>query len=92
MNEHARHLGALQTRAVTPSGLADPRQFNSAYDLTRIARACFADPAFRRYALTERSPDPGPAGPTRQGLPDPPELPGRLVELVDGEMRDAALV
>ncbi|MEU5551171.1 serine hydrolase [Micromonospora sp. NPDC047793] len=55
MNEYARHLGALQTHAVTPSGLDGPGQFTSAYDLALIARACFADPTFRRYALTERT-------------------------------------
>ncbi|GGM23974.1 hypothetical protein GCM10011608_06000 [Micromonospora sonchi] len=55
MNEQARRLGALQTRAVTPSGLDAAGQFTSAYDLALIARACFADPAFRRYALTERT-------------------------------------
>ncbi|SCL23794.1 D-alanyl-D-alanine carboxypeptidase (penicillin-binding protein 5/6) [Micromonospora pallida] len=53
MNEQARRLGAYQTHAVTPSGLDGPGQFTSAYDLALIARACFADPAFRRYALTD---------------------------------------
>ncbi|MEV2237430.1 serine hydrolase [Micromonospora sp. NPDC049891] len=55
MNEQARRLGAQQTHAVTPSGLDAPGQFTSAYDLALIARACFADPAFRRYVLTERT-------------------------------------
>ncbi|MEV4724456.1 D-alanyl-D-alanine carboxypeptidase family protein [Micromonospora humida] len=55
MNAEARRLGALQTRAVTPSGLDGPGQFTSAYDLALIARVCFADPTFRRYALTERT-------------------------------------
>ncbi|MBU8861138.1 MULTISPECIES: serine hydrolase [unclassified Micromonospora] len=55
MNEQARRLGAGQTHAVTPSGLDGPGQFTSAYDLALIARACFADAAFRRYALTERT-------------------------------------
>ncbi|MGC5022548.1 D-alanyl-D-alanine carboxypeptidase family protein [Micromonospora sp. DT47] len=55
MNAEAQRLGALQTRAVTPSGLDGPGQFTSAYDLALIARACFADPTFRRYALTERT-------------------------------------
>ncbi|WP_423791105.1 D-alanyl-D-alanine carboxypeptidase family protein [Micromonospora cathayae] len=55
MNEQARRLGAYQTRAVTPSGLDGPGQFTSAYDLALIARVCFADPTFRRYALTERT-------------------------------------
>ncbi|MGX1618422.1 D-alanyl-D-alanine carboxypeptidase family protein [Micromonospora chalcea] len=55
MNTEARRLGAGQTHAVTPSGLDGPGQFTSAYDLALIARACFADDAFRRYALTERT-------------------------------------
>ncbi|MEU7607884.1 D-alanyl-D-alanine carboxypeptidase [Micromonospora sp. NPDC049204] len=55
MNEQAHHLGALQTHAVTPSGLDGKGQFTSAYDLALIARACFADPTFRRYALTEQT-------------------------------------
>ncbi|WP_243710582.1 serine hydrolase, partial [Micromonospora sp. KC213] len=55
MNAEARRLGAVQTRAVTPSGLDGPGQFTSAYDLALIARVCFADPTFRRYALTERT-------------------------------------
>ncbi|MFI7657241.1 D-alanyl-D-alanine carboxypeptidase family protein [Micromonospora parva] len=55
MNEQAHHLGALQTHAVTPSGLDGRGQFTSAYDLALIARACFAQPTFRRYALTEQT-------------------------------------
>lgn len=53
MNEFAEQLGARQTHAVTPSGLDGKGQFTSAYDLALIARACFAEPAFQRYALTE---------------------------------------
>ncbi|MFJ6194499.1 D-alanyl-D-alanine carboxypeptidase family protein [Micromonospora sp. NPDC092111] len=52
MNAYAHHLGALQTHAVTPSGLDGPGQFTSAYDLALIARSCFADPTFRRYDTT----------------------------------------
>ncbi|MEV6694639.1 serine hydrolase [Micromonospora sp. NPDC051196] len=55
MNEQARLLGALQTHAVTASGLDAPGQFTSAYDLALIARACFADPTFRKYVRTERT-------------------------------------
>ncbi|WP_091344527.1 D-alanyl-D-alanine carboxypeptidase family protein [Micromonospora rhizosphaerae] len=55
MNEEAHRLGARQTHAVTPSGLDGKGQFTSAYDLALIARACFANPLFRRYALTERT-------------------------------------
>lgn len=49
MNAEARHLGAFQTHAVTPSGLDGPGQFTSAYDLVLIARAAFALPDFRKY-------------------------------------------
>src|SRR4029450_9699233 len=47
--------GAFQTHAVTPSGLDGPGQFTSAYDLALIARVCFDNPDFRRYALTKRA-------------------------------------
>ena len=55
MNAQARQLGALQTHAVTPSGLDGPGQFTSAYDLALIARACFADATFRRYDATREA-------------------------------------
>ncbi|MER5454372.1 D-alanyl-D-alanine carboxypeptidase [Micromonospora sp. NPDC002389] len=55
MNEQARALGAYQTHAATPSGLDGPGQFTSAYDLALIARACFADEHFRRYATTREA-------------------------------------
>lgn len=55
MNEEAARLGAYQTHAVTASGLDGPGQFTSAYDLALIARVCFDNPDFRRYALTERT-------------------------------------
>jgi D-alanyl-D-alanine carboxypeptidase (penicillin-binding protein 5/6) len=51
MNAMARHLGAYQTHAVTPSGLDGPGQFTSAYDLALIARVDFARADFRSYAL-----------------------------------------
>jgi D-alanyl-D-alanine carboxypeptidase (penicillin-binding protein 5/6) len=53
MNDEAARLGAYQTHAVTPSGYDGAGQFTSAYDLALIARACFADEAFRRYASTQ---------------------------------------
>ncbi|GAA4710133.1 hypothetical protein Prum_083110 [Phytohabitans rumicis] len=53
MNAEARRLGALQTHAVTPSGLDGPGQFTSAYDLALIARACFARADFRKYVATK---------------------------------------
>jgi D-alanyl-D-alanine carboxypeptidase (penicillin-binding protein 5/6) len=55
MNDEAARLGATQTHAVTPSGYDAPGQFTSAYDLALIARACFANEAFRRYAVTQHA-------------------------------------
>ncbi|WP_435826809.1 D-alanyl-D-alanine carboxypeptidase family protein [Micromonospora chersina] len=69
MNTEARRLGALQTHAVTPSGLDGPGQFTSAYDLALIARACFADPAFRRYATTRTAQVPAQPGLRAKAFP-----------------------
>ncbi|MFF5174494.1 D-alanyl-D-alanine carboxypeptidase family protein [Micromonospora sp. NPDC000089] len=68
MNAEAHRLGALQTHAVTPSGLDGPGQFTSAYDLALIARVCFADPTFRRYALTPRVQIPAQPGLRKPGF------------------------
>ncbi|MEV4414351.1 serine hydrolase [Catellatospora sp. NPDC049609] len=55
MNAEAARLGAYQTHAATPSGLDGPGQLTSVYDLALIARACFADETFRRYATTREA-------------------------------------
>jgi D-alanyl-D-alanine carboxypeptidase (penicillin-binding protein 5/6) len=55
MNAEAARLGALDTHAMTPSGLDGPGQMTSAYDLALIARACFAREDFRRYAATRNA-------------------------------------
>jgi len=55
MNAEARRLGALDTTAVTPSGLDGRTQHTSAYDLALIARADFARPDFRRLTATQRA-------------------------------------
>jgi D-alanyl-D-alanine carboxypeptidase (penicillin-binding protein 5/6) len=55
MNAEARRLGALQTHAVTPSGLDGPGQFTSAYDLALIARVCFANETFRKYVAAKQA-------------------------------------
>ena len=52
-NALAAKLGAFQTLAVHPSGLDGKGQFTSAYDLALIARVCFANPDFSKYALTK---------------------------------------
>ena len=46
MNATAQALGALDTRAVTPSGLDGPGQSTSAYDLALFARADMNTPPF----------------------------------------------
>jgi D-alanyl-D-alanine carboxypeptidase (penicillin-binding protein 5/6) len=52
MNTTARQLRALDTKAVTPSGLDGRGQSISAYDLALINRAAFADPRYRQIMAT----------------------------------------
>ncbi|MET9018763.1 serine hydrolase [Actinopolymorpha sp. NPDC004070] len=59
MNTEARRLGAFDTHAVNTSGLDEPGQVSSAYDLALVARAGMARPDFRRYATTLRYNFPG---------------------------------
>src|SRR5690606_8007491 len=66
MNEEAARLGAFDTHAVNTSGLDEPGQLSSAYDLALFARAGMANPDFRRYATTPRYDFPGRNGKTYQ--------------------------
>lgn len=59
MNEVARSLGALDTKAVNPSGLDAPGQLTSAYDLAVISRAAMQREDFRAYVATVKSQFPG---------------------------------
>ncbi|PVZ07959.1 D-alanyl-D-alanine carboxypeptidase (penicillin-binding protein 5/6) [Actinomycetospora cinnamomea] len=59
MNSTARELGALDTRAATPSGLDGPGMQSSAYDLASIFRAAMREPAFAQAVATRRIPFPG---------------------------------
>lgn len=59
MNEHARELGADDTRVVSPDGYDADGQHSSAYDLTLIARSGMQKPDFRDYAATVRAEFPG---------------------------------
>ena len=65
MNDKARDLGALDTRAVNPHGLDADGQVSSAYDLALIARAGLADADFARYVSTRRSSVSAPPGSPR---------------------------
>lgn len=62
MNEIAREIGAVDTRAATPSGLDGPGMSTSAYDMALIFRAAMSDPEFRKVIGTTRTELPGPPG------------------------------
>ncbi|HVF20442.1 MAG TPA: serine hydrolase [Mycobacteriales bacterium] len=55
MNATARRLQALDTVARNPSGLDDPEQLTSAYDLALITREGMTMPSYRTYVSTLRS-------------------------------------
>jgi serine-type D-Ala-D-Ala carboxypeptidase (penicillin-binding protein 5/6) len=62
MNALAKELGALDTRAATPSGLDGPGMTTSAYDQSLIFRAAMAHEEFANAAKTPRIAFPGYAG------------------------------
>lgn len=66
MNDEARRLGAFDTHVVNTSGLDEPGQVSSAYDLALFARNGMARSDFRRYATTLRYNFPGRNGKTYQ--------------------------
>jgi D-alanyl-D-alanine carboxypeptidase (penicillin-binding protein 5/6) len=59
MNTTAHQLGALDTRAATPSGLDGPGMQTSAYDLASIFRVAMREPAFATATGTKSIPFPG---------------------------------
>lgn len=59
MNATARAMGALDTRAATPSGLDGPGMSTSAYDLASIFRVAMREPPFAQAVSTARIPFPG---------------------------------
>jgi len=69
MNAEAARLGALDTRAVDPSGLDARGQTSSAYDLALIGRAAMQVPDIRTYVATKQASFPGGRGP--DGRPRP---------------------
>ncbi|WP_375295958.1 D-alanyl-D-alanine carboxypeptidase family protein [Saccharothrix sp.] len=54
MNALAAELGALDTRAVTPSGLDAPGTSTSAYDVALIFRAAMKYPDFAKAVVTQK--------------------------------------
>ena len=59
MNETAAKLGAFDTLAKDPSGLDQPGEVSSAYDLALIGRAAMRLPGFRGYVSTRTASVPG---------------------------------
>jgi len=59
MNETAAKLGAFDTLAKDPSGLDQPGEVSSAYDLALIGRAAMKLPSFRGYVSTRTASVPG---------------------------------
>lgn len=55
MQSEARRLRAYDTTVVNPSGLDEPRQFSSAYDLALWGRAAIARSDVRRWTSTPRT-------------------------------------
>lgn len=66
MNALAVELQALDTTVVNPSGLDDPGQLTSAYDLALIARAALERADFRAYVTTRTADLPARDGTTYQ--------------------------
>jgi D-alanyl-D-alanine carboxypeptidase (penicillin-binding protein 5/6) len=67
MAETARSLGAADTVPRNTSGLDEPGQVSSAYDLALFGRAALADPEIMRYAQARAYAFPGPG--TQIGAP-----------------------
>ncbi|WP_385925626.1 D-alanyl-D-alanine carboxypeptidase family protein [Tenggerimyces flavus] len=66
MNREAERLGAFDTYVVNTSGLDEPAQWSSAYDLALFAREGLARADFRKYIRTPKLQWPGKPGQTYQ--------------------------
>ncbi|MBF6172520.1 D-alanyl-D-alanine carboxypeptidase family protein [Nocardia blacklockiae] len=76
MNELAKRLHAMDTRAATPSGLDGPGMSTSAYDLAALFRESMTIPTFAELVHTEQVDFPGfPANPQIPGDQDHPGFP-----------------
>ncbi|MDO3647162.1 D-alanyl-D-alanine carboxypeptidase family protein [Nocardia mangyaensis] len=76
MNDVAKTLRAMDTRAATPSGLDGPGMTTSAYDLSVLFREAMTIPLFAELLRTEQVDFPGhPADPRIPGDTDRPGYP-----------------
>ncbi|WP_280298481.1 D-alanyl-D-alanine carboxypeptidase family protein [Nocardia neocaledoniensis] len=76
MNDLAKSLRAMDTRAATPSGLDGPGMSTSAYDLSVLFREAMTIPLFAELIHTEQVDFPGyPADPKVPGDEDHPGFP-----------------
>ncbi|WP_249644142.1 D-alanyl-D-alanine carboxypeptidase family protein [Nocardia sputi] len=76
MNELAKSLRAMDTRAATPSGLDGPGMSTSAYDLAVLFREAMTIPLFAELIHTQQADFPGyPADPDIPGDTDRPGYP-----------------
>ncbi|MGM7644230.1 D-alanyl-D-alanine carboxypeptidase family protein [Nocardia sp. JW2] len=76
MNDLAKSLRAMDTRAATPSGLDGPGMSTSAYDLSVLFREAMSIPLFAEFIHTEQVDFPGyPADPKIPGDEDHPGFP-----------------
>ncbi|WP_240962985.1 D-alanyl-D-alanine carboxypeptidase family protein [Antrihabitans stalactiti] len=73
MNEMAKSLGALDTRAATPSGLDGPGMSTSAYDMALFFREAMTIPRFAELIHTEQVQFPG--FPADKRIPDDKDHP-----------------
>lgn len=77
LNAKAAALGAYDTVVVDPSGLDEPGQMSSAYDLALFARAGWQLPAFRDYVATRQANFPMPPPPSAPATKTTAKVPGR---------------
>ncbi len=75
MNATAKEIGAHDTLALDPSGLDEPGQRSSAYDLALIGRAAMQLPDFRDYVTRRDAVFPGGTDKTTGTSYDPFHLP-----------------
>ncbi|HEX9025819.1 MAG TPA: D-alanyl-D-alanine carboxypeptidase [Clostridium sp.] len=56
MNKRAKELGANNSNFITPNGLHDPNHYTTAYDLSLITKAAFANPWEKETMELQKAP------------------------------------